>query len=532
MESLTNQNGILYEIAIAMGNSNELSPMLKEALTTMMRKLDGIATTVVTHQGETLAVYPRRGFNSDYLAPLKQINRTGENGLLAESAFDDAYAYYFCLPNTGHLVFVRRTPMEGVLLKMLRPVCLKLDNSIQACLAAESLQKKERELSESLMQLQLAQKTKDRFLANMSHEIRTPLNGILGFIEQLANTPLDAEQRHFVEIAQKSSHTLLGVINDILDFSKIESGQLEIDAHRHNLKNEIAPIIELFSGRAKEKDLQLQLAMDAELDCCLLFDNLRLKQVLTNLVGNAIKFTQQGEIRVSVECVSQTERSLEVAFRVTDSGIGISDESLAKIFSPFVQAEKNTTRNFGGTGLGLSISKQLVSLMGGELHVQSQLGAGASFFFTLSFERADGQATMPAEVDWHFVGSGQHILLVEDNKVNQLLMQSILKRFGLRYTLAENGVQAVEQFQTSEFDLVLMDINMPIMDGIEAFKAIQALYSSKQRPFVPVVALTANALIGDCDRYVELGMQDCLTKPLQLKALERVLAQQLSNQTP
>jgi len=521
------QHDLLYEIAISIGNSIELQPMLKESLTTIMRKLDGIAIAVVNTQQQKLAAYPRRGFKSFYLEPIALLNSANDDCLCEHLSFEDSEAYYFSLPKTGTLVFVRRKPMNDSLLKMLGPVCTKLDNSIQACLASAALQQKEQELTDSLMKLQLAQESKDRFLANMSHEIRTPLNGILGFIEQLGQTPLNEEQEHFVNIVQKSSHTLLGVINDILDFSKIESGLMELDEQVFELYEEVSPAIELFKCRASEKNLLLEIEIDEGCHRSIHGDNLRLKQVISNLVSNAIKFTEQGTVKVKIALRSLNETSMKVEFSVRDSGVGITPLQLAKIFNPFTQADKTTTRTHGGTGLGLTISHQLVGLMGGELKVESELGVGSRFYFELDFKLAASKPKQAQEQAWVFDPADRKILLVEDNKVNQLLMQSVLKKFGLVFDLAENGQQAFECYQQNRYDLILMDINMPIMDGIESFKHIRAAYSRGESPYVPVVALTANALVGDCDNYKKIGMQDCLTKPLNLNELKRVLAQHL-----
>lgn len=538
---LSLQNSLLYEIAISIGNSMALSKMLKESLTVMMRKLDGISIAVVDKHSSsvdqeisTLAAYPRRGFKKAFLkSPDNLDNRPVEHGvhhLLKLEVCEDSYCYYFELPATGYLMFVRRQPMSKAILKMLDPVCVKLDNSIQACLASEALHQKEQDLSDSLVQLKLAQKTKDRFLANMSHEIRTPLNGILGFIQQLAETPLNEEQQRFVEIIDKSSHTLLGVINDILDFSKMESGQLEIDPHPFSLIEELSPAIQLFKCRASEKNVLLDLQYDPQLKRTIIGDSLRLKQVISNLVSNAIKFTDKGEVCVSLKLVSDSSDKVRIEFSVADTGIGMDQAQLAKIFNPFSQADKSISRFYGGTGLGLAISKQLVHLMGGELQVKSTLGEGSIFSFCLDFTCAEPVTSKPATVSQPvFQTKNRRVLLVEDNQVNQLLMRSILGKLEVEFDLAENGEQAIEAYQNQRYDLIFMDINMPIMDGITAFETIKSIYQQEQGYYVPVVALTANALVGDCEHYQSLGMQGCLTKPLQLPKLTEILAKYLTD---
>ena len=516
---------ILYEMAMAIGNSNNTQVMLKAALTTMMKKLDGVASAVVTHSGRTLSVFPRRGFSKAYYQPLAALGPTDEYGLRSHHQIHGSECYYFDLPQSGTLIFVKRTPLNATLLKMLGPICQKLDLSVDACLAVEALQTNEQKLSDSLQALEIAQEAKDRFLANMSHEIRTPLNGILGFIDQLAQTPLETEQTHFVDIIQQSSHTLLGVINDILDFSKIESGQMQLDKHPFQLYTELSPAIELFKCRASEKNLLLKVAFDPDCDMRVCGDNLRIKQVMSNLVSNAIKFTESGQVQVQVRVLERSPTHCQLQFSVQDTGIGMTPAQLAHIFDPFTQADKSTTRTHGGSGLGLSISHQLVALMGGELKVESQPNQGTCFYFDLTLP-IDHSAQNPSDAQpshWDFDFQDRLLLLVEDNQVNQLLMQAILKKMGLAFELAEDGQQAVDLCRQHRFDLVLMDINMPVMDGVEAFQTIQTLYQDGTIAYTPVVALTANALVGDCERYQNLGMQDCLTKPLDMQALTRVL---------
>ena len=520
-----NHNDILYELAIAIGNSIDLHEMLRESLMAMMRKLDGIAVAVLDNDNERIAAYPRRGFKANYIPQISEQAQADSDCYLLHQSIENAEIYVFELPQTGRLIFVRRKPLNATLVKLLGPVCRKLANSIQACLASSALLEKEHALSESLVKLQLAQKSKDRFLANMSHEIRTPLNGVLGFIEQLKHTPLNFEQKNFVNIIDKSSNTLLGVINDILDFSKIESGQFELDEHLFNLYDELMPAIELFKCRASEKNLLLEIAIENDCQRAFKGDSLRIKQVVSNLVSNSIKFTQSGSVSVKVSCASANKEGIvPICFEVCDSGIGIPAERISSIFEPFTQADKSTSRNFGGTGLGLSISRELVSLMGGELQIESVVNQGTRFYFELCLQEICDSLEDAKQKVWEYDLSNRKVLLVEDNKVNQLLMSAVLRKENLAYDLAEDGQQAYEMYLAAEYDLIFMDINMPIMDGIESFKLIQGAYETGQHSYVPVVSLTANALVGDCESYKKMGMQDCLTKPLNLNELKRVLA--------
>ena len=436
----------------------------------------------------------------------------------------DNFCYYFKLPQTGVLVFVKGEPLDKTLLKALEPICRKLDSSIQACLVSEALKQKEQELSKSLIDLKLAQQTKDRFLANMSHEIRTPLNGVVGFVEQLGQTPLNAQQAEFVNIIQKSSETLLGIINDVLDFSKIESGQVELDLHNVTLQEELFPAIEVFKCRASEKNLLLNAEFIGDFSKVVVADSLRLKQVISNLVSNAIKFTDQGHVNFKAEIVETDDKKQSIEFSVVDTGVGVSEENLNKIFNAFLQADKSTARNFGGTGLGLTICKELVKLMGGELKVQSEPNQGSRFYFTLEFAISHSGLKTIEKPSWDFDPKGKHVLLVEDNKVNQLLMKAVLSKLQVNYELAENGLEAIEMCKQQPYDLILMDINMPVMGGVEAFQNIQELMQSGAIAKTVVVALTANALAGDKQSYMQMGMHDCLTKPLDIKELKRILA--------
>lgn len=518
-------NGILYEIAIAIGNSSELSVMLRESVTSIMRKLDGISVAVIDKNQQVLIKNPRRGFKNSYLEPLSAHDFfTCEKFVITEKVDETKFCYYFRLPQTGVLVFVTGEPLDPLLLKALEPICHKLDSSIQACLISEALQQKEQELSQSLVDLKRAQQTKDRFLANMSHEIRTPLNGVVGFVEQLNQTELDSQQAEFVNIIQKSSDTLLGIINDVLDFSKIESGQVELDLHKTHLQEELFPAIEVFKCRASEKNLLLNANFVGDFSKTLMADSLRLKQVISNLISNAIKFTQQGQVDFKAEVIEGDADTVTIEFSVSDSGVGISSENISKIFNAFSQAEKSTAREYGGTGLGLTICKELVKLMGGELKIQSELNHGSRFYFSLDFAIDETGLEVDEKPNWQFDASNKLVLLVEDNKVNQLLMKAVLTKLKVNYELAEDGVEALEKCKNQHFDLVLMDINMPIMGGVEAFHKLQELIQSGTIPDTSVVALTANALAGDRQNYMQMGMRDCLTKPLDMEELKRVFA--------
>lgn len=368
-------------------------------------------------------------------------------------------------------------------------------------------------------------RAKADFLATMSHEIRTPMNGILGFTSLLSQSKLTPTQEKYLDIINASTHTLLAVINDILDFSKIESGKLELDPVLLDLKQEMSLHFDLYSPIASQKEIKYTLFLPENLPECVTVDILRLKQVLSNLIGNALKFTpQEGKVSFGLTLISQTDESVEIRFFVTDTGIGISSEKQQKIFEAFGQADSSTTREYGGTGLGLSISAQLVELLGSKLEVQSILGQGSTFYFTITmalcdpqnFTIAKGSSKVPsALINDHALLS---VLVVEDHEVNRLLMGTLLESTGATFDFAENGEIAISMVEKNPYDIIFMDINMPIMDGITATRYLREMGMK-----MPIIALTANAMSGDRERFIEAGMDGYLSKPIDPTAFNDVL---------
>jgi len=363
----------------------------------------------------------------------------------------------------------------------------------------------------------------------MSHEIRTPMNAILGFIQILQKGETDKRKLKKLKIIQSSGKSLLSVINDILDFSKIEKGKLDIEKQEFEFREPFEECVTLLREKANEKEISLELIFDSQLPKYAISDSLRIKQVLSNLVNNAIKFTaSKGSIVVNVKYNSSQKSML---CSVKDSGIGIATDKLEYIFTSFSQADTSTTRKYGGTGLGLTISLQLVRLMGGELRVESVLGKGSDFIFTLPvFEGVDILekhtdrlvSTIDNEQELHFKGD---ILLVEDNKANQMLMGIFLDEFGLNYTVASDGFEAVALFKEKRFDLILMDENMPNMNGIEATQNIITYEKENNLVHTPIIAVTANALAGDREHFIkDGGMDNYLAKPIEHKDLQKILA--------
>jgi len=395
-----------------------------------------------------------------------------------------------------------------------------------------SLKKAREELKKARDIAEQAANAKALFLANMSHEIRTPLNGIVGMIEIMRQTKLDDQQREYLSIIDISSETLLMIINDILDFSKIEAGQISLEQISFNLRNEVNDVYKVLAYSARQKELELSVHISNDVPDTVQGDPFRLKQILINLINNAIKFTSKGDVRVGVSLVHKAGYKDAIRFEIRDSGIGISPENQKKLFKSFSQADTSTTRNFGGSGLGLAISKRLVQMMDGDIGVESEEGQGSTFWFTVTLDTAfTGQEeVVREEIQNEYKTRPLTILLAEDNVINQRVSVINIDKLGHQVQIAGNGREAVDLFLKQPFDLILMDVHMPGMDGLEATREIRRIERERKTDHpVPIIAMTATIYEEDIKNFYSLGMNDYLGKPFKTADLAQIIEKSMNH---
>jgi len=387
--------------------------------------------------------------------------------------------------------------------------CIVRDVSIRKQLEAQLVAAKE--------EAEEATKAKEMFLASMSHEIRTPMNGVIGMANLLEGTQLTPEQKEYVSGISGSSERLLTVINDILDLSKINAGKITFEKEPFNIRDLVKNITMNLGITAKRKNISLDMHIEDSVPEYITGDSVRLSQILWNLSGNAVKFTEKGGVDIYISAKNSGDEKADVKFTIKDSGIGITTEKLPHIFQPFVQADVHTTRKYGGTGLGLDIAKKLVELQGGSISVESMPGKGSTFSFSIGFTKL-ALSKLPEEIR-ETEGKkkdlkGLKILFVEDNKVNQRVGERTLGKWGANVTIAENGRKAVQMLSANTYDLILMDLQMPEMDGIEATRYIRtSMTDSVSR--IPIIAMTASAFRSEYDKCIEAGMNDYISKPFK-----------------
>jgi signal transduction histidine kinase/CheY-like chemotaxis protein len=391
----------------------------------------------------------------------------------------------------------------------------------------EELKKSYNQLEELAIKANAASQAKSSFLATMSHEIRTPMNGIIGMVGILKQSELSLEQKDSLNIIDFSANNLLAIVNDILDFSKIESGQIELESIPFDLHKSIEDIIKLMSFKTTDKNIALKREIDDDVPVYAIGDPVRINQIILNLTNNAIKFTEKGSVKIKLENIGNSENHIFIKISIIDTGIGISNDAKENLFKEFFQANNSISRKYGGTGLGLAISKKLTELLGGKIGVESTLGKGSTFWFTLKVLTCSKEKFLQSKHQ-PIIKKMDHkleVLVAEDNLINQKIVMANLKKMGHKVDVASNGQIAIEMFKQKVYDIILMDVQMPEVNGIEATQTIRQIEENEGRNPIYIVAMTANVLKEDIEHYLEIGMNTCLSKPFKVEELVNILDQ-------
>lgn len=460
---------------------------------------------------------------------LSQLSTQQFRWLSAPKQIEANHLFIHLLPigQSGVMALTRNIALSNEHILALQPLLARLETACQACMQHAYIEVERQEAIKAKEVSEQANKAKSQFLAMISHEIRTPMNGVIGLTDLMLFSKLLPGQRENLEMIKSSSNALLDIINELLDFSRMESGTITLNKASFRFRELFSDTMMPLSLKAQNKSLYFNYEISDSVPDLFLGDAGRIRQVLINLIGNAIKFTETGGITIQVSKQSHAApNTANVSFAIKDTGIGIPQDKLDSIFEAFQQADTSINRRYGGTGLGLSISAELVKKMGGELQVDSELGTGSIFFFTLSLALVDQIQEAPTATQQRLKADQSfNILLAEDNAVNRMLAVHLLKKAGHKIIVAENGQEAYERWLEKKPDLVLMDMQMPIMDGLEATKKIRLYEQENNNAPTPIIALTANALKSDQDRCLASGMNAFLSKPFKAPELLQVIDQ-------